>query len=204
MFQHHPQKAVRAPWWRSMLFWTVVGSLAGVLTAVLAVAPLFLSSNDSSDDASDATSVGPPTGASTSAPTASGPSAAAASVSSGPSGTAASQPPDSPGRITVVRILPGRGGQIGPMQWRAGSTPGFDIEVYTDAGRVSYSAGCFVAWELKVNGRTTVTSRSRCASGGITPFSSGPLEAGANVVTASVTTEWGASATSDFQFSVVS
>jgi hypothetical protein len=117
---------------------------------------------------------------------------------------AAKSTPANPGAITVATILPGDSGQIGPTKWRAGKAPGFSIEVYTAAGKVQARDACFVSWSLiNDDGETRVTESSRCASGGITPFSPGSLKVGDSMVTAEITTEWDAKAQRKFTFTVV-
>lgn len=106
------------------------------------------------------------------------------------------------GELTVVRIEPGKGGRTGVDEYRAGATPGFGISVYTQNGKVGYSEECFVDWTYRADGEIVSTADSRCASGGITPFSSGPLVAGSGVVTANVTTGWGKSGSAEYHFSV--
>lgn len=114
----------------------------------------------------------------------------------------AASPAPTSNRLTVVRIEPGRGGRTGVDEYREGATPGFGIAVYTEAGKVQYADECFVSWVYHANGEIISTSKSKCASGGITPFSSGGLVAGTGLVTADVTTGWGESGSNEYRFTV--
>jgi hypothetical protein len=72
----------------------------------------------------------------------------------------------------VITVKMGTGGKIGPSEYRTGSTPGANVDVYDDAGQLS--SGCYPSWTLLRAGTTVHKARnSRCTSGGITMFNFG-------------------------------
>jgi hypothetical protein len=69
----------------------------------------------------------------------------------------------------VVTIRMGSGGKIGPSEYRAGATPGANVDVFDDVGQLS--AGCYPSWVLTRQGAEVQKIRNgRCTSGGITMF----------------------------------
>lgn len=69
----------------------------------------------------------------------------------------------------VITIRMGSGGKVGPSEYRAGATPGANVDVYDDVGQLS--AGCYPSWVLTREGTEVQKVRNgRCTSGGITMF----------------------------------
>jgi hypothetical protein len=67
----------------------------------------------------------------------------------------------------------GRGGRIGPNEYRSGSTPGANADVYDETGR-QLDSGCYTTWVLKRGATEIRTSRTgACRGGGFTMFSFG-------------------------------
>ncbi|WNV89002.1 hypothetical protein [Umezawaea sp. Da 62-37] len=96
------------------------------------------------------------------------PSATAAVRSPVETPTTAAAPPKRAGAL-IVTIKMGSGGKIGPSEYRAGSTPGANVDVYDDAGQLS--SGCYPSWSLTRGGTEVLPLRNtRCTSGGITMF----------------------------------
>ncbi len=110
--------------------------------------------------------------------------------------------PKQRGRLAIVRVEPGSLGMVGVDRYRPGVTPGFGITVYTGDRKVRHSDKCFVSWTYEANEELVSRGESRCASGGITPFGSGPLREGTGVVRAKVETAWGESGSDEYRFSV--
>jgi len=103
-------------------------------------------------------------------------------------------------RIEVV------GSKISPTVYRAGAPPGYVTHVFTAAGEVGYGKGCYVHWDLYNNGTHLTTGDTSCnvAGGWSTAWwpNGTELSAGDVRVVASITTDWGASATTEVTFSV--
>ncbi|XVS62152.1 hypothetical protein ACQPYE_28310 [Actinosynnema sp. CA-299493] len=69
----------------------------------------------------------------------------------------------------VITIKMGSGGKIGPSEYRAGATPGANVDVYDDVGQLS--SGCYPSWVLTREDAVVQKIRNgRCTSGGITMF----------------------------------
>jgi hypothetical protein len=69
----------------------------------------------------------------------------------------------------IVTIQMGSSGKIGPSEYRAGATPGANVDVYDDIGQLSN--GCYPSWVLTREGAEVKKVRNgRCTSGGITMF----------------------------------
>ncbi|MFE9751608.1 hypothetical protein ACFYOT_42445 [Saccharothrix saharensis] len=69
----------------------------------------------------------------------------------------------------MITIKMGSGGKIGPSEYRAGATPGANVDVYDDVGQLS--PGCYPSWVLTREGAEVQKIRNgRCTSGGITRF----------------------------------
>jgi hypothetical protein len=76
------------------------------------------------------------------------------------------------GGALIAQIRMGSGGKIGPAEYRAGSAPGANVDVFDDYGQLS--AGCYPSWVLTREGVAVRTVRNgRCTSGGITMFNFG-------------------------------
>jgi hypothetical protein len=82
--------------------------------------------------------------------------------------TTVAAPPKRAGPL-IITIKMGSGGKIGPSEYRAGSTPGANVDVYDDGGQLS--SGCYPSWVLMREGAEVLPVRNtRCTSGGITMF----------------------------------
>ncbi|WP_133849280.1 hypothetical protein [Labedaea rhizosphaerae] len=107
------------------------------------------------------------------------------------------------GGALVITIKMGNRGKIGPSEFRAGATPGANVDVYDDVGQLSQ--GCYPSWVLTRGGVTVQTSRNeRCTSGGITMFNFGDsLDApGSYRLSVTITTDSGQAGTSSVAFTV--
>ena len=80
--------------------------------------------------------------------------------------------PPTRGGPLVITIRMGTSGKIGPSEYRAGATPGANVDVYDDVGQLS--RGCYPSWVLTREGTEVKKIRNeRCTSGGITMFNFG-------------------------------
>lgn len=85
--------------------------------------------------------------------------------------TAAAEQPKRAGAL-IINIKMGSGGKVGPSEYRAGSRPGANVDVFDDIGQLS--AGCYPSWVLTRAGTEVQKLRNtRCTSGGITMFNFG-------------------------------
>lgn len=72
----------------------------------------------------------------------------------------------------VITIKMGSGGKIGPSEYRVGSNPGANVDVYDDIGQLR--RGCYPSWVLFREGTEIQKDRDdQCTSGGITMFDFG-------------------------------
>ena len=109
------------------------------------------------------------------------------------------EPPPVGGLAVAVKI--GRGGQIGPSEYRAGSVPTAYAEVLDESGQ-HLNSGCFPTWVLKRGSTVIKTTRSGSCQETFY-FSADSLEVrGIYHLTVSVVTEGGAKGTSTADFKV--
>jgi hypothetical protein len=114
-----------------------------------------------------------------------------------------SVPPAVPGALAItIRI--GSNGKIGPNEWRAGSDPGANADVFDDTGR-ALNRACYPTWTLK-RGSTVLqnTRGTACQGNGFTMFSfrDALKTAGKYHLTVSVLTDSGSKATTTTDFTV--
>jgi len=205
--------------------------VAAVITAVLAIGGLIAIPNDVADlwnrvfgDEPPA-SAGPPASpdqvvpATTTQPVAAGPTTtteeASPPVAEDPptedAGGAAEPPPvttnaaprPTRGGALIAEIRMGPGGKIGPAEYRAGSAPGANVDVFDDYGQLS--AGCYPSWVLTREGAEVRKVRNgRCTSGGITMFNFGDSldSPGSYRLSVSVVTDGGQRGSSSVDFQV--
>ena len=107
--------------------------------------------------------------------------------------------------ITQARVVV-VGTKISPTVYNRQDIPGYYASVFTAAGEVQYNAGCYVHWELRDNGVLLDAGDSKCGlQGGWSTMwwpNGTRLDAGAVQVTASITTDWGATAKAEADFTV--
>ncbi|MGW6279432.1 hypothetical protein [Kribbella sp. NPDC055071] len=112
-------------------------------------------------------------------------------------------PPAVPGALAItIRI--GSNGKIGPNEWRAGSDPGANADVFDDTGRALFR-GCYPTWTLKRGATVLQTTRgTACQGGGFTMFSfrDALKTAGKYHLTVAVITDSGSKATTTTDFTV--
>ena len=107
------------------------------------------------------------------------------------------------GGALVITIKMGSSGKIGPSEYRAGATPGANVDVYDEVGQLS--RGCYPSWVLTRDGTTVKTIRNeRCTSGGITMFNFGDSldPPGSYRLSVDVVTDSGQTGTSAVDFTV--
>jgi hypothetical protein len=99
----------------------------------------------------------------------------------------------------------GRGGRIGPNEYRSGSTPGANADVYDETGRL-LDQGCYTTWVLKRGTTVIRTSRTgACRGGGFTMFNFGSdslKTPGSYSLTVSALTDGGLKGTRTLDFKV--
>ncbi len=111
----------------------------------------------------DAESTTPPTAdetpaaspATSSPPASEVPPTASSASSPAPPGSSTSSPdPEVLDRsMTDARIeVTGSTGKVGPNQFKAGTSPGFEPHIYTASGRLGRNDGCYVSWTIYSNG----------------------------------------------------
>ncbi|MET8997286.1 hypothetical protein [Amycolatopsis sp. NPDC004169] len=103
----------------------------------------------------------------------------------------------------VVNIKMGTGGKIGPSEYRAGSNPGANVDVFDDVGQLS--SGCYPSWTLLRAGAEVHKVRNgRCTSGGITMFNFGDSldTPGSYKLQVDIVTEAGQSGSASVDFTV--
>ncbi|MDX6235389.1 MAG: hypothetical protein QOG10_204 [Kribbellaceae bacterium] len=104
-----------------------------------------------------------------------------------------------PGALAItIRIS--TGGKIGPNEYRAGSTPGANAEVYDETGRY-LSAGCYPTWVLKRGTTVIMTGRNESCRGSFYFTTDSLTIRGVYHLTVSVVTDAGpkGTRTSDFK-----
>jgi hypothetical protein len=98
------------------------------------------------------------------------------------------------------------GSKISPTVYRRQAPPGYYASVFTAAGQVEYSDGCYVHWQLYNNGTLLTTDDSKCGLAGGWSTTWWPndtaLTAGSVRVTGSITTDWGATGNAEADFTV--
>ena len=105
----------------------------------------------------------------------------------------------------AITIVMGRGGRIGPDEYRSGSAPGANADVYDETGRL-LDGGCYTTWVLKRGTAMIRTSRTgACRGGGFTMFNFGSdslKTPGAYSLTVSALTDGGLKGTTTLAFKV--
>ncbi|MFJ5993229.1 hypothetical protein [Lentzea sp. NPDC092896] len=116
--------------------------------------------------------------------------------------TAAAEQPKRAGAL-VINIKMGSSGKVGPSEYRAGATPGANVDVFDDMGQLS--AGCYPSWVLTRAGTEVQKLRNtRCTSGGITMFNFGDSldTPGAYRLSVDIVTDAGQKGSSSVDFQV--
>jgi len=119
-------------------------------------------------------------------------------------GTGSVSNPPAPGALAIsIRI--GTGGKIGPNEWRTGSAPGANADVFDDTGR-QLNRGCYPTWTLKRGSAVIQTIRgTACEGNGFSMFSFQPealKTPGTYHLTVSVVTDGGVKGTATQDFTV--
>ena len=103
-------------------------------------------------------------------------------------------------RIEVV------GNKLSATEYSSTSVPGYYMKVFTAAGEVGYREGCYAHMELYNNGSLLTTGDMDCGLAGGWSTNWWPndtkLDEGTVRVTASITSDWGATAFTETTFTV--
>jgi hypothetical protein len=103
-------------------------------------------------------------------------------------------------RIEVV------GKKLSATEYSSSSVPGYYMKVFTAAGEVGYREGCYAHMELYNNGSLLTTGDMDCGLAGGWSTNWWPndtkLDEGTVRVTASITSDWGATAFTETTFTV--
>lgn len=98
------------------------------------------------------------------------------------------------------------GTKLSASEYRADLPPAYYTKVFTAAGEIRFSEGCYVHWELFNNDVLLTTGDSKCSpqQGYAASWwpNSTKLDDGTVRVTASITSDWGETATTETSFTV--